>query len=52
MIWKAYKKIIPPEQDKICREVSYYIEGFNATIRARLAYAVRVSKLVRKTLSF
>jgi IS1 family transposase len=44
--WKAYKKIIPSEQHKIGKDLTYYIEGFNATIRAR------VSRLVRKTLSF
>jgi IS1 family transposase len=44
--WKAYKKIIPPQRHKIGKDLTYYIEGFNATIRARL------SRLVRKTLSF
>lgn len=44
--WKAYKKIIPNKQHKIGKDLTYYIEGFNATIRAR------ISRLVRKTLSF
>lgn len=43
---KAYKHIIPKKQHKIGKDLTYYIEGFNATIRAR------VSRLVRKTLSF
>ena len=44
--WEAYKSIIPAEQHKTGKDLAYYIEGFNATIRAR------VSRLVRKTLSF
>ena len=44
--WDAYKHIIPKEQHTIGKDLTYYIEGFNATIRAR------VSRLVRKTLSF
>ncbi len=44
--WDAYKKIIPSCQHKIGKDLTYYIEGFNATVRAR------VSRLVRKTLSF
>lgn len=44
--WKAYKKIIPPDKHKVGKDLTYYIEGFNATVRAR------VSRLVRKTLSF
>lgn len=44
--WGAYKKIIPCEKHKIGKDLTYYIEGFNATVRAR------VSRLVRKTLSF
>lgn len=44
--WEAYRSIIPPDQHKVGKDLTYYIEGFNATIRAR------VSRLVRKTLSF
>ncbi len=43
---KAYEAIIPASQHKTSKKLTYYIEGFNATIRAR------VSRLVRKTLSF
>ncbi|MCP4439530.1 MAG: hypothetical protein GY810_11360 [Aureispira sp.] len=38
--------MIPEKQHKIGKDLTYYIEGFNATVRAR------VSRLVRKTLSF
>ena len=44
--WEAYKRIISKEKHKVGKDLTYYIEGFNATIRAR------VSRLVRKTLSF
>lgn len=44
--WEAYQSIIPKAQHKIGKDLTYYIEGFNATIRAR------VSRLVRKALSF
>ena len=44
--WDAYKKIIPSGKHKVGKDLTYYIEGFNATVRAR------VSRLVRKTLSF
>ena len=44
--WDAYKHIIAKEQHTIGKDLTYYIEGFYATIRAR------VSRLVRKTLSF
>lgn len=44
--WKAYESIIPPNRHKVGKDLTYYIEGFNATIRARC------SRLVRKTLSF
>lgn len=44
--WKAYESIIPSKQHKVGKDLTYYIEGFNATIRARC------SRLVRKTLSF
>ena len=44
--WEAYQSIIPRHQHKIGKHLTYYIEGFNATIRAR------VSRLVRKSLSF
>ena len=44
--WEAYRSIIPTTQHKIGKDLTFYIEGFNATIRAR------VSRLVRKTLSF
>ena len=43
---EAYKTIIPPQQHKVGKHLTFFIEGFNATIRAR------VSRLVRKTLSF
>lgn len=43
---EAYKTIIPPQQHKVGKHLTYFIEGFNATIRAR------VSRLVRKSLSF
>lgn len=44
--WEAYQSIIPPAQHKVGKDLTFYIEGFNATIRAR------VSRLVRKSLSF
>ena len=44
--WEAYQSIIPSAQHKIGKDLTFYIEGFNATIRAR------VSRLVRKSLSF
>ncbi len=44
--WEAYRSIIPTSQHKIGKDLTFYIEGFNATIRAR------VSRLVRKSLSF
>jgi len=44
--WEAYRSIIPTNQHKVGKDLTFYIEGFNATIRAR------VSRLVRKTLSF
>ncbi len=44
--WKAYRSIVPQQQHKVGKDLTFYIEGFNATIRAR------VSRLVRKTLSF
>ena len=44
--WEAYRSIIPDHQHKVGKNLTFYIEGFNATIRAR------VSRLVRKTLSF
>ena len=44
--WEAYQSIIPKEKHKVGKDLTYYIEGFNATIRAR------TSRLVRKTLSF
>ena len=44
--WEAYRSIIPLGQHRIGKDLTYYIEGFNATIRAR------VSRLVRKALSF
>lgn len=44
--WEAYRSIIPVEKHKIGKDLTFFIEGFNATIRAR------VSRLVRKTLSF
>jgi len=44
--WDAYKKVFNPRQHRIGKKFTYFIEGFNATVRAR------VSRLVRKTLSF
>jgi IS1 family transposase len=44
--WEAYQSIIPVKQHKVGKHLTFYIEGFNATIRAR------VSRLVRKSLSF
>jgi len=44
--WEAYQSIIPNAQHKVGKDLTFYIEGFNATIRAR------VSRLVRKSLSF
>lgn len=44
--WEAYRSIIPSTQHKVGKDLTFYIEGFNATIRAR------VSRLVRKSLSF
>lgn len=44
--WEAYQSIIPSAQHKVGKDLTFYIEGFNATIRAR------VSRLVRKSLSF
>jgi IS1 family transposase len=44
--WEAYQSIIPEDQHKVGKDLTFYIEGFNTTIRAR------VSRLVRKTLSF
>lgn len=44
--WEAYRSIIPRTRHKVGKDLTYYIEGFNATIRAR------VSRLVRKSLSF
>ena len=44
--WEAYQSIIPPAKHKVGKDLTFYIEGFNTTIRAR------VSRLVRKSLSF
>ncbi|ADE16994.1 IS1 transposase (plasmid) [Nitrosococcus halophilus Nc 4] len=47
--WEAYRGIIPPAQHQICPKGSGQtnaIERFNCTLRQR------VSRLVRKTLSF
>ncbi|MEL7220248.1 MAG: IS1 family transposase, partial [Bacteroidota bacterium] len=41
-----YRSIIPEHQHKVGKDLTFYIEGFNTTIRAR------VSRLVRKILSF
>jgi IS1 family transposase len=30
--WKAYRKIILPSQHKVGKDLTFYIEGFNATI--------------------
>ena len=40
------RTFIPAKQHKVGKDLTFYIEGFNATIRAR------VSRLVRKSLSF
>jgi len=44
--WEAYRSIIPSNKHKVGKDLTFFIEGFNATIRAR------VSRLVRKSLSF
>ena len=44
--WDAYKSVIPANNHKIGKDLTYHIEGFNAGVRAR------VSRLVRKSLSF
>jgi len=44
--WEAYKSIIPENQHKVGKKYTYFIEGFNAKIRAR------TSRLVRRSLSF
>ena len=44
--WEAYQSIIPSARHKVGKNLTYFIEGFNATIRAR------VSRLLRKALSF
>lgn len=44
--WDAYKQIIPKHNHRVGKDFTYYIEGFNTTVRAR------VSRLVRKSLSF
>ena len=44
--WEAYERIIPKAQHKVGKDLTFYIEGFHATIRARVA------RLVRKSLSF
>lgn len=44
--WDSYKKIFDEDKHRIGKAYTYFIEGFNATIRARC------SRLVRKALSF
>ena len=44
--WDAYKSITPKDQHKVGKNLTYYIEGFNTTVRAR------VSRLVRKHCPF
>jgi IS1 family transposase len=44
--WKAYKKIVPENNHRVGKDFTYYIEGFNALVRSRVA------RLVRKSLSF
>jgi IS1 family transposase len=44
--WKSYKKIFPRSKHRVGKAYTYFIEGFNATVRARC------SRLVRKALSF
>ncbi|MEZ4933207.1 MAG: IS1 family transposase [Saprospiraceae bacterium] len=44
--WDAYRLIIPCAQHKVGKDLTFYIEGFNATIRAGSV------DLVRKSLSF
>lgn len=43
---EAYRFVIPTEKHKVVKELTFYIEGLNAAIRAK------VSRLVRKSLSF
>ena len=40
--WGAYESIIPKEQHKTGKDLTYFIEGFNATVRARASYLVIV----------
>ncbi|TXF81328.1 IS1 family transposase, partial [Neolewinella aurantiaca] len=44
--FESYYQLIPPEQHKPGKALTYYIEGYFTGVRAR------VSRLVRKTLSF
>jgi IS1 family transposase len=44
--WDSYKKIFETDKHRIGKAYTYFIEGFNATVRARC------SRLVRKALSF
>ena len=44
--WEAYKAIILKQKHRVGKQYTYFIEGFNAKIRARS------SRLVRKSLAF
>lgn len=35
--WEAYQSIIPSAQHKVGKDLTFYIEEFNATIRARVS---------------
>ena len=34
--WEAYQSIILSQKHKVGKDLTFYIEGFNATIRARV----------------
>ena len=38
--WEAYRSIIPTNQHKVGKDLTFYIEGFNATIRARVSLSL------------
>ena len=44
--WDAYRSVIPAKRHWVGKDYTYFIEGFFASVRAR------VSRLVRKSLSF
>jgi IS1 family transposase len=46
--WEVYRSIIPAEKHRVGKGLTFYIEGFNATIRARVSRLVRKSRLFSK----